>query len=123
VSTVKFYDSGDVLLLEALEENIATISAEVLAAAKTVDASGCTALTDWCEKYQIPNGRMEAFLTGGGRAMADVCSPEHWNCHDWRNCPTHAAYGAYSINGVPAKWRSEAAGLLTAPSVVLEAKQ
>lgn len=59
--------------------------------------------------YQEPGGRMEKFLTGGGRSLEAVCAPEHWDCHEWGNCPTHAAYGASGINGVPEPFRVEAA--------------
>ncbi|MEI9975066.1 MAG: hypothetical protein WDO73_25250 [Ignavibacteriota bacterium] len=80
-----------------------------LPAAKTVYASGCTALTEWCAKYQEPGGRMEKFLTGGGKSLEVVCAPEHWECHNWGNCPTHAAYGTDSIDGLPEEVRNEAA--------------
>ena len=67
--------------------------------AEYVDASGCTGLA---EKFQS-SGDMEKFLTGGGKTLAEVCAPEHWNCHEWTNCPTAAAYnGANCISQLPA---------------------
>ena len=50
-----------------------------------------------------------AFLTGGGKNLADVLATGCWDCHSWENCPTHAAFGAESLEQVPAHWRLEAA--------------
>ena len=107
-------------------------------ALKTLYASGCTALAALPDmpalEYLYARGctalaasytadRMVLFLTGGGKSLAECCGQEHWQCHLWSNCPTHAAYGVLSIDEVPEKWRSEAAifiglfdaGLLTNP--------
>ena len=73
-------------------------------ALKTLNAIGCTALT-----ASYTADRMVSFLTGGGKSLAECCGQEHWQCHEWDNCPTHAAYGASSIDELPEKWRSEAA--------------
>ena len=40
-------------------------------------------------------------LTAGGRALTDVLSPIHWNCHSWDNCPMAAAFATKGISGVP----------------------
>ena len=66
-----------------------------------------------------------AFLMAGGRALAEVATAEHWNCHDWQNCPTKAAFSAEDMDGVPPLYRWEAsqfiqffdAGLIPQPKV------
>ena len=63
----------------------------------------------------MPNGKpWEEYLSvsvpelcvAGGKTLAEVA--EHWDCHDWGNCPMHAAFGANSINDVPEKYRDDA---------------
>jgi hypothetical protein len=36
------------------------------------------------------DGQVEQVLIAGGKALADVLSPQHWNCHSWNNCPMAA---------------------------------
>ena len=139
---VELYDKDQKLLLRVRDTEFSQIDSQILGAATRVDASGCTGLTElalpaatrvdasgctglteWCERYQQPGGRMEQYLTGGGKALAEVCAAEHWDCHDWSNCPTVAAYGARSIGDLPPDRRVEGAlfialfdaGLLRAP--------
>jgi hypothetical protein len=42
-----------------------------------------------------------ALLIAGGRALADVLTREHWDCHSWENCPMAAAFSTKSVSGVP----------------------
>ncbi len=42
-----------------------------------------------------------ALLTAGGKSLSDVLIPQHWDCHDWENCPMAAAFQANGIGGVP----------------------
>jgi uncharacterized protein YjbI with pentapeptide repeats len=42
-----------------------------------------------------------ALLTAGGRAIDQVANAEHWNCHEWNNCPMAAAYGITSDSEGP----------------------
>ena len=51
---------------------------------------------------------LPALLTAGGRALAEVATAEHWDCHNWGNCPMHAAFGATGISGVPILLRPRA---------------
>jgi hypothetical protein len=68
------------------------------------------------QKALLPNGRtyeqflaaVPALLAAGGRPLADVATPEHWACHNWSNCPLHAAFGASQIVEVPKRWRARA---------------
>jgi hypothetical protein len=34
-----------------------------------------------------------ALLTAGGKTVADIVAAGAWECHDWDNCPMHAAFG------------------------------
>lgn len=49
-----------------------------------------------------------ALLTAGGRALLEVATPEHWECHAWSNCPTAAAFGAKGLSDVPILLRPRA---------------
>jgi hypothetical protein len=49
-----------------------------------------------------------ALLVAGGRPLAEVATAEHWACHDWTNCPMHAAFGATNLAEVPAAHRNAA---------------
>ena len=44
---------------------------------------------------------LPALCTAGGRALADVITREHWECHEWANCPMAAAFGVKDPNGCP----------------------
>jgi len=49
-----------------------------------------------------------ALLTAGGRPLEEVATPDVWACHTWQNCPMHAAFGADSLDDVPALHRWQA---------------
>src|SRR5437667_95588 len=49
-----------------------------------------------------------AFLTAGGKRLEEVATEEHWNCHDWNNCPTAAAFPGCGIEAVPVLLRPRA---------------
>ena len=44
---------------------------------------------------------LPALLTAGGRTLAEVLTPQHWDCHSWQNCPMAAAFATHNIDGVP----------------------
>jgi hypothetical protein len=82
--------------------------------AKTVDASGCTALT--LDKIMAPiAAKVEKFvatdltpLLAAGNRLQEALKPEHWECHEWQNCPMAAAFGVRNLEQVPAEWREKA---------------
>jgi hypothetical protein len=49
-----------------------------------------------------------ALLTAGGKTLAEVLTPQHWDCHSWKNCPIAAAFSANGIGGVSALLRPRA---------------
>ena len=58
----------------------------------------------------MPNGEtwkqyreevLPALLTAGGKSLAEVACAEHWDCHDWGNCPMAAAFGITSDSEGP----------------------
>lgn len=67
-----------------------------------------------------------AFLTAGGKTL-ESCA-EHFNCHDWTNCPTAHAFSTHDLSGVPMLLRPRAeqfiryfdCGLITWPLPVRE---
>jgi hypothetical protein len=82
--------------------------------AKTVEARGCAGLTlkliiapvareaeDFLLEKLIP------LLRAGGK-FDEAMKPEHWQCHEWTNCPMAACFGVNSEDQVPAKWRADA---------------
>ncbi len=46
-----------------------------------------------------------ALLTAGGKALAEVATPEVWDCHSWRDggisCPVGTAFGVERLEDVP----------------------
>ena len=42
-----------------------------------------------------------ALCVAGGRAVADVVTPEHWACNSWDNCPMAAAFGVHGPEECP----------------------
>ncbi len=93
-----------------------------------VDMSGCTGVTEveaalavantdgeipvltaiTLDAYQAPGGPMERLLTAGGQTIQQILRSGAWSCHDWNNCPVHAAFGANVIDDVPGPWQAEA---------------
>ena len=49
-----------------------------------------------------------ALLTAGGKTLAEVATPEHWNYHTWDNCPMAAAFCCNQMDAVPALYRPRA---------------
>ncbi len=72
-----------------------------------------------------------ALLVAGGREIAAVATPETWACHDWSNCPMHAAFRARELPDVPALHRPRAkqfvqlfdAGLIPLPALTESAAE
>ena len=69
---------------------------------------GATRLTTGETWDEYLRETLPALLTAGGRALAEVATAEHWDCHNWGNCPMHAAFGATGISGVPILLRPRA---------------
>ncbi len=42
-----------------------------------------------------------ALLTAGGKTLDEIKASGAWDCHDWTNCPMHAAFGIESTNDGP----------------------
>ena len=59
-------------------------------------------VTTW-EQYKTV--LVPALLIAGGKSLDEVANPEMWNCHNWTNCPTHAAFNANTIAEVPPLYR------------------
>jgi hypothetical protein len=83
-------------------------------AAKYVYAIGCTALT--LDKIKTPiTAKVQRFiasdlvplLAAGGR-LDEALNPQHWECHEWQNCPMAAAFGVTCLERVPSVWREKA---------------
>ena len=82
--------------------------------AEYVDARGCTGLTLAKINSRLAKKAMEyitndldAVLRAGGR-YEEAIKPQHWECHSWENCPMAVAFGARSLNAIPAEWREKA---------------
>jgi hypothetical protein len=82
--------------------------------AEYADLSGCAALT--AEKIKGPliakirafvNADLISLLSAGGR-IEEALKPEHWECHEWQNCPMAAAFGVVNLDQIPSKWRDKA---------------
>ena len=58
------------------------------------------------ETYEDFIAAMPRLLTAGGKTVDEVA--QHWDCHEWQNCPMHAAFGASGISEVPEEWRERA---------------
>jgi uncharacterized protein YjbI with pentapeptide repeats len=54
------------------------------------------------------NEVLPALLVAGGKALSDVLTPEHWDCHSWHNSPIAAAFSATDVEGVPILFRPRA---------------
>ncbi len=69
---------------------------------------------------------LPALLTAGGKPLAAVATEAAWDCHDWDNCPMHAAFDAKDFFDVPEPWRPKAklfVALFDAELIPLEAVQ
>ena len=70
------------------------------------------------------NEVVPSLLCAGGKPLADVATKEHWECHDWNNCPMAAAFGVKSQDETPKLLRPRVdefvqlfdAGLIPMPS-------
>ena len=66
-----------------------------------------------------------ALLTAGGKTLQEVLDTGCWECHDWSNCPMHAAFGISNPDEAPVLLRPRVkefvqlfdAGLLPKPEV------
>lgn len=71
--------------------------------ATEVNCYGCTGLVAWFAPKIVP------LLEGGGKSINEIVASGCWKCHDWTNCPLHCAYGANSIDDLPAERRADGA--------------
>ena len=46
-----------------------------------------------------------ALCIAGGKSLEEVAAV--WDCHSWKNCPMHVAFGVNSIEKIPALYRLE----------------
>src|SRR5258706_15022550 len=67
------------------------------------------------ENLRLPTGEtwdeyltetVPALLTSGGKSLESFT--EHWQCHDWTNCPIAHAFDAPDLSGVPMLLRPRA---------------
>lgn len=72
---------------------------------------------DGAKNLRMPSGEtweeyvtqtVPALLTAGGKALDEVANEEHWDCHDWDNCPIKTAFDAKDIQDVPPLYRQQA---------------
>ena len=47
-----------------------------------------------------------ALCVAGGKSLEEVAAV--WDCHSWKNCPMHIAFGVNSIEKIPALYQFEA---------------
>ena len=45
-----------------------------------------------------------AYLTAGGKTLAQIVAAGCWKCHGWDNCPTAFAFGVHKAADVPIVW-------------------
>jgi hypothetical protein len=59
-----------------------------------------------------------ALCTAGGKALAEVATPETWGCHNWQEkegdlaCPMAVAFNARGIENIPLIYRDQAASFI-----------
>ena len=80
----------------------AVLTGAVLTRAVLTGAVLRDGVTTW-EQYKTV--LVPALLVAGGRSLDEVANLETWNCHNWTNCPAHAAFGANTIAEVPPLYR------------------
>ena len=71
------------------------------------DLSGAS--LSWATWERYTTEIVPALLKAGVLPLADLVTPEHWDCHSWDNCPMAAAFGVNELAKVPALHRLEAA--------------
>lgn len=49
-----------------------------------------------------------ALLIAGGRTLAEMLTPNIWECHSWCNCPMAEAFSTHDITGVPILFKPRA---------------
>ena len=68
------------------------------------DLSGAS-LSDTLRWEQYISDVVPALCIAGGKSLAEVAAA--WDCHAWSNCPMKIAFGADSLEEVPAMYRLE----------------
>ena len=69
----------------------------------------------------LPNGQIyEEYLktlpelfTATGRKFEEIVTKDHWNCHQWNNCPMAAVFEVCSLQDIPAIWQEKAQDFIT----------
>jgi hypothetical protein len=75
----------------------ANLSRADLSGADLSDANLSGAILPTGEKWEEYIGQtVPALLAAGGRPVEAGWVRESWNCHDWANCPMHAAFNIAS---------------------------
>ncbi len=81
------------------------------AALSGADLSGAW-LSDGVRWDEYLSDLVPALLVAGGRTLAEVATPEHWDCHSWNGdtvgCPMAVAFGARGLSDIPALYRGQA---------------
>ena len=62
--------------------------------------SGAT-LPDGTKWEQYLSETVPELLVAGGKTIAEIVAAGAWQCHDWTNCPMHAAFGINSAEEGP----------------------
>ena len=110
---VTIKEAVEAAVFDGANLNGARLNGASLIGARLIDASLIGASLDGArlsEDTQLPTGEkwgeylretLPALFTAGGRTLGEVATEEHWSCHNWSNCPMHAAFGAEGISDVP----------------------
>jgi uncharacterized protein YjbI with pentapeptide repeats len=91
-------DSVGAALLEALKTRANLTHADLTGAdlthANLTDANLKRATMPHGETWeQYLSEVVPALLVAGGKDLSEVACTEHWDCHDWDNCPMAVAFG------------------------------
>ncbi len=87
----------------------ADLSAAILRGADLSEANLSEAVLDTGETLdEYVKDVLPALLTAGGKPLADIANSQHWDCHDWTNCPMAAAFGVSTESAIPALYRPRA---------------
>lgn len=104
----------------------ANLSGAYLRGANLADSTTMPGGETWKEYL---SSVVPSLLTAGGKTVAEVVATGAWSCHQWDNCPMHAALGINGESEAPAMLRPRVAefvklfdaGLIPVPAV--EAKE
>jgi hypothetical protein len=99
----------------------ANLSSAILSGANLIDAdlrganlssailSDETILPDGVDFGTYLSDVVPALLTAGGNTLKSVLDTGCWECHSWKNCPMHAAFGISKESDAPQLLRARVA--------------